>query len=143
MQPTHNTVVVHFNDGRLLKGFTHDFNPEKALFHINQSLGGEGGPVQDVKVADCKAIFFVKTPEGDGAYAEKKKFEDVTAKARSGIKIKVEFKDGEVIRGISLGYNKLRKGFFVLPVDPRSNNERIYIVSASAAKITIGPTAEK
>jgi len=143
MQSTHNQVVVHFNDGRLLKGYTHDFYPEKATFHVNQSMAAEAGAVQEIKVADCKAIFFVKTPQGNTTYAEKKKFEDVAAKAQSGIKIKVEFKDGEIIRGISLGYNKLKKGFFVLPVDPKSNNERVYIVAASAEKITIGPDAEK
>jgi hypothetical protein len=143
MQPAHNKVVVHFNDGRLLKGYTHDFFPEKATFHVNRSQGTETEKTDEIKVADCKAIFFVRTPEGDVSYAEKKKFEDVAAKAQSGIKIKVVFKDGEVIRGISLGYNRARKGFFVLPVDPKSNNERIYIVAASAGKVTIGPDAEK
>ena len=27
-----NKVVAHFTDGRVVKGFTSDFSPEKALF---------------------------------------------------------------------------------------------------------------
>lgn len=143
MIPVHNQIVVHFNDGRLLKGYTHDFFPEKATFHVSQSLAGGAGAVQEISVADCKAVFFVKSPAGDVRYAEKKRFEEVSAKGQSGIKIKVEFGDGEVIRGISMGYNKTRKGFFVVPVDPKSNNERIYIIAANIARITVGPEAEK
>ena len=43
MPTQRNRVVVRFNDGRLLKGYTHDFLPEKDLFHlIEEASSGTG-----------------------------------------------------------------------------------------------------
>jgi hypothetical protein len=143
MIPTHNQVVVHFADGRLVKGQTRDFFPDKETFHVSRvsPAGVEG--TEEIQVACCKAVFFVKGLLGDARYEEKKSFDEVPGSGKSGIKIKVEFEDGETIRGISMGYNRTRKGFFVIPVDPKSNNERIYVVVANAARVTVGPDAEK
>ena len=137
-----NKVVVHYADGKILKGYTHDFVPEKDLFHLNTALEPGVGTIHDVRVADLKAVFFVKTAEGNPDYREKTRFEEVEGKALHGIKIKVVFKDGEVTRGISMGYSKAKKGFFVIPIDPRSNNERIYVVAGSASEVVVGPNAE-
>lgn len=138
-----NRIVVHYKDGRLLKGFTHDFTPIKDIFHITSEMDSDKGKIYEVFCPQLKAIFFVKTLQGDAAYKEKKKFEDVDASTLRGIKIKVEFNDGEVLRGISLGYSKNRKGFFVIPVDPKSNNERVYVVASSVRDVKLGSAAEK
>jgi hypothetical protein len=44
---------------------------------------------------------------------------------------------------LSLGYNKAKKGFFIVPIDPQSNNDRIYIVASSTAQVILGAEAEK
>jgi hypothetical protein len=136
-------VVVHFKDGRLLKGFTRDFTPTKTSFHLTSEQDRDRGSEYEIELADLKAIFFVKTLEGNKDYAEKKRFEEVDTSGLKGLKIRVEFDDGEVIRGISLGYSKSSKGFFVIPVDPESNNERIYVNSESLRNIKVGAAAEK
>jgi len=141
MQPERNRVVVHRSDGGVLKGYTHDFYPEKDTFHLIQPGDRGDEAIEELKVSALKAIFFVKSLEGNKAYDEKKDFGPEGGS--HGIKIKVVFKDGEVMRGFSLGYNKTKKGFFIIPMDPMSNNERIYIVAVSAAKVTVGPEAEK
>lgn len=138
-----NKVVVHYSDGTLLKGYTHDFLPDKALFHVNTALEPGVGTTHEVKLSDLKAVFFVKTIDGNPAYRERNVFEDVNAKALHGIKIKVVFRDGETVRGISMGYSKTKKGFFVLPVDLQSNNERIFVVTGATTEIVVGPDAEK
>jgi hypothetical protein len=143
MQSQRNKVVVHYSDGKLLKGYTHDFLPDKESFHLNTALEPGTGTIHEVEISDLKAVFFVKTIEGNSAYAEKRTFEEVDARALHGIKIKVEFKDGEIMRGISLGYNKTKRGFFIVPVDPRSNNERIYVVAGATTKVAVGSEAEK
>jgi len=143
MQSQRNKVVVHYCDGKLLKGYTHDFLPDKESFHLNTALEPGTGTIHEVEISELKAVFFVKTIEGDGAYTEKRTFEEVDARSLHGIKIKVEFKDGEIVRGISLGYSKAKRGFFIVPVDPRSNNERIYVVASSTAKVAVGAEAEK
>lgn len=138
-----NRIVVHYKDGRLLKGFTHDFTPIKDIFHITSELESDKGKIYEVFCPQLKAIFFVKTLEGNVNYKEKKSFDEVDTSTLKGIKIRVEFNDGEVLRGISLGYSKNRKGFFIIPVDPQSNNERVYIVANSVRDVKLGSAAEK
>jgi hypothetical protein len=142
MPTQRNRVVVRFNDGKLLKGYTHDFLPEKEIFHLIEDVSSGAGTSHEIKVPDLKAVFFVKTFGGNKDYNEKKSFKDVNAAALHGIKIKVTFKDGEVLCGLSLGYNKTKKGFFIVPLDPLSNNDRIYIVAASTIDVVVGPAAE-
>jgi len=43
----------------------------------------------------------------------------------------VTFADGETLAGSTLGYDPNRQGFFVFPVDPTSNNVRVYAVTAA------------
>ena len=136
-------VVVHFKDGRLLKGFTRDFTPTKIMFHLTSEQNKDRGSEYEISLSDLKAIFFVKTLEGNKDYAEKKRFEEVDTSGLKGLKIRVEFTDGEIIRGISLGYSKSTKGFFVIPVDPESNNERIYVNADSLRDVKVGAAAEK
>jgi len=137
-----NRIVAHFKDGKLLKGFTHDFAPMKQTFHLTSEQEGDKGSIVEVNVADLKAIFFVKSFEGNKDYVEKKKFQDVDTSRLRGLKIKVEFTDGEVLTGISLGYSKKRKGFFIIPIDPQSNNERIYIIADALRDVKLGSGAQ-
>jgi hypothetical protein len=48
----------------------------------------------------------------------------------------VVFKDSEVILGTTQGYQPGRPGFFIFPADPRSNNERVYVVSSATQEIS-------
>ena len=142
LQATRNKVVAHYNDGRLLKGFTHDFTPARDNFHITSQLEDDFGETYEVKLSDLKAVFFVKTWKGNLVYKEKKRFEEADTSHLRGMKIKVVFKDGETIRGVSLGYSKAKKGFFVLPLDPRSNNERVYVIAAAVSEVKVAAAAE-
>ena len=143
MQTQRNKVVVHYLDGQLLKGYTHDFMPDKALFHVSTAIEPGVGTVHEVNVLDLKAVFFVRAAEGNPDYKEKKRFEETDGKHLHGIKIKIVFKDGETLRGVSMGFSKTKKGFFVIPVDPHSNNERVFVLTASTSEIITGPKAEE
>ena len=138
-----NRIVLHFQDKRLLKGYTHDFTPLKEKFHLISELEPDKGDIHEIQCADLKAVFFVKSFDGNREYAEKKSFDDVDAAGLRGLKVKVEFPDGEVIRGTSFGYSKNRKGFFIVPLDPDSNNERIYVVTNILRDVKIGAEAEE
>jgi hypothetical protein len=52
-----NKVVVRFRDGRMVKGYEHDFNPTREIFHVTEAQ--EGGKVLEVTTSPLKAIFFV------------------------------------------------------------------------------------
>jgi hypothetical protein len=113
------------------------------MFHLAEESEAGAGVILEIKVADLKAVFFVKTLEGNKDYSEKKSFKEVNGASLHGIKIRVVFKDGEVLCGISLGYNKTKKGFFIVSIDPLSNNNRIYVVAAATASVVVGAAADQ
>jgi hypothetical protein len=129
-----NKIVVRYTDGRLMKGMTSDFMPNRDLFHLVPMDASPGVKPIDVPVRELKAVYFVKDYAGNSEYQEGKEFEP--AKPVPGRKIKVVFKDGEVIMGTTQGYQPGRPGLFIIPADPRSNNERLYVVSASTQEIS-------
>lgn len=136
-----NRVVARFKDGRLLKGTTHDFMPARGSFHLVIEGGDKDGETHEINLADLKAVFFVKSLEGKEDYEEKKTFQQVEGSNLRGLKICVEFTDGETIRGVSLGYSKDKPGFFVIPVDNESNNDRIYVVADACVRVKVGAAA--
>jgi len=121
-------VVAHYLDGKLIKGFTHDFSQNKNLFHIHPTARPNGEGIQ-VFMKDLKAVFFVKDFIGDSQYNERKHFVD--GKNISGRKLEVMFADNEILVGSTLGYDPARQGFFLFPADPGANNIRVFpVVSA-------------
>jgi len=123
-----NKVIVHFKGGKILKGVTSDFLPNKTEFHISDL----NGKMENIEVSRLKAVFFVKDMAGDGNHEYS--YEDVVV--AGGRKIKVEFSDGETIVGYTLSYTPDRQGFFITPADFQGNNERIFIVKAATTNVT-------
>lgn len=122
-------VVVHYADGRVVKGFTNNFFPNKPAFHLHPVGTDPVGKGVEVLVSGLKAVFFVKDFKGDPAYKEKKTFGE--GQSPAGRKVEVTFADGEVLVGATLGYDENRPGFFITPPDPLSNNLRVFVVTAS------------
>jgi hypothetical protein len=125
-------VVVRYSDGKLIKGFTEDFFPNKDRFHLIPANNPSGVPTE-VSMKDLKAIFVVRDFIGNRLYKERKKY--IEGEKPSGKKVEVTFMDGEVLVGSTLGYDPKRQGFFIFPADPKSNNIRLYVVSSAAEKV--------
>lgn len=125
-----NRIVARYRDGRVVKGTTNDFLPTRGSFHL---IPAAGGAAEVILVADLKALFFVRDLTGNAAYTEKKAFE----KAVAGRRVQVTFVDGETLVGTTQGYQPDRPGFFMVPVDPQSNNERVYVVKAATKEVTL------
>jgi len=126
------TVVLRYQDGRILKGFTPDFSPDKAIFHFTRTAAAT--KAIEVRLDELKAIFFVKDPTGNPHYDETKDFDP--SKPVIGRKIRVIFKDGETLMGTTHGYQYNRTGFFLVPADPLSNNERCFVVLAATQNVS-------
>ena len=122
-----NKVVVRFKDGKIKKGNTSDFFPNKVQFHLT-TLSDE---VENIDIEQLKAIFFVKDSDGDESH-EDKYYDDIIG---GGRKIKVEFSDGEIVIGYTLSYSPDRHGFFMTPADLKGNNERIFVVKSATKNV--------
>jgi len=112
-----NNVVVRFKDGRMLKGTTRDFLPAKAMFHL-YPVGAE--EAVEVRVVDLKAVFFVRRLGGDPSYNEYKELPEQRVAS----------------------YNPSNPGFFLTPVDPKSNNIRVFVVRDSVKEVKLGAQAD-
>jgi len=130
-----NKIVAHFQGGRLLKGFTGDFLPAKPTFHLTPADAPQPSKPVEVRVADLKAIFFVKDLAGrSNPNPRKKEFDP--AKPVVGRKIRVVFLDQEILVGTTQGYDPSRPGFFVMPADTETNDERIFVVTAATEQVS-------
>jgi hypothetical protein len=129
-----NKIVVRYQDGRMAKGYTSNFMPNKDIFHLLPLDAPAGSKPLDVYVNVLKAVFFVKDFNGDSQYQEKKTFG--TAKPVVGKKIRVVFKDGEELVGTTQGYQPGRPGFFVFPADTGSNMDRVFVYSAATREVS-------
>ena len=129
-----NKVVVRFADGRMVKGTTADFVPTKDLFHVNVTTNSAGAKPVEINKSDLKALFFVKDFEGDPQHVESNEFDP--SHPLPGRRIRVVFKDGEILVGITTGYQPGRPGFFLVPADSSSNIERCYVVTAATREVS-------
>ena len=134
-----NRVVAHFTDGRLLKGTTQDFFPNRPRFHIQH---GDGSGVTEVRCRDLKALFFVREFAGNATRRDLRGFLSSPGETAQGKKIAVRFKDGELLCGYSLSYMPDREGFFMFPSDSGSNNLRIYVIVAATVEVKAGLAAD-
>jgi len=132
-------IVVRYKDGRLVKGFSHDFNPERSQFAIWQSINAPQSEGMVVPLSGLKALFFVRDFEGDADYIEDQSFDG----AAPGRRLEVTFFDSEVLVGTTLSYRPDGRGFFVRPADPRANNLRVFVVTSAVRHIRfLGGTSE-
>jgi hypothetical protein len=125
-----NQIVLHYSDGRIIKGSTRDFSPDKPEFHLKEK---DTERSEKVDITALKGIFFVKDYEGNPKYGER---HDIERKGL-GTKVKVCFRDGETIIGYTTGTSPERTGFFLFPADPHSNTEKIFVIQAATEEIRL------
>ena len=114
-------IVVHYLDGRLLRGRSKFFFRGQETVRV---VNLRGRTVR-VPLSEVKAIFFLRRLRGRQDYHEKKRF--TSSSPRFGRRVQVKFLDGEVLRGSSLDYRPDEKGFYLKPSDPASNNDMVFI----------------
>lgn len=122
MAVTSVPAVLHYQGGTTESvQVSSDFESARGTIRIVGAAGSES----DVRLSELKAVFFIRTrPVVDGeAPAE-------------GKLLSVEFRDGEVIRGVSSEYTPELSGFFLYPLD-RSKNDRVFVVNSAIASIEV------
>ncbi len=139
VEPPTVKVVARYPNGRVVKGLTGDFSQHREVFHIHDVNDPLAAP-QEIRIADLKAVFFVKDLVGDMGHAKSNIFDPYDR--TPGQRIRVQFKDGEELRGFTPDYLPSKAAFFVLPADLRGNVDRCFVVAASTQKITLIYTSE-
>jgi hypothetical protein len=139
-------AVTRLNNGKVLKGYLKEFSPDQDEVILEEELNGVPQPV---KIEDVKAVFFVRSFEGDREYKEKKSYGFARVK---GQRVFVKFRDGEGLVGFLEGKVPWKRGFFLskkdsdlkgfylLPADEDANNIKIFVVYSSVADVTIVPS---
>jgi hypothetical protein len=114
-------IVLHTMEGQVLRGSLANADladPELPLIQPN-------GAVARVPAEQVKAIFFM-LPAGE------------RPPAAAGTRVRVTFGDGRQISGLSPDYSPDSHGFFVLPLDGRTNTARVWVYRAAVRQIDIG-----
>lgn len=127
-------VVARFRDGRMVKGTLLEFSPVEGILRVIQADDGEE---ETIDLEALKALFFVKSYTGRPWYDEKKDFEIAREFGRKAI---IQFDDGEELWGYVLAAevsDPSRRGFFLFPVDPESNNLKLYAIRSAVAEVRL------
>ncbi len=125
-----NFVVANLLRGGVVKGISLDVDAAKPLCHIRT----DGGAVE-VKLAEVKALFFVRDLAGDPARNDGQALAGDDPRQRGATVVEIEFKDGERIVAFTNRFPPRGAFYFVVPVDPASNNSRILVNSAAVASL--------
>ena len=130
-------VVVKYQNGEIIKGWVEDFRPDRDSFILYPLIEYSEEEMLEIKFDSLKAVFFVKDFIGDKNYKKVRTFDIDSTITPSQRKLIVNFKDGEHLYGTSHGYGRYKIGFFVYPVDPKDNSERIFVIHSAAESIRL------
>jgi hypothetical protein len=126
-----NLVVARYADGRVVKGTSLDVNPGRPTFHVRTA----DGSMTQVALTDLKALFFVRSLDGNPAHGDARDIADDDARRRGTRLVEAVFRDDERIVGLAVQFPPRTPFFFLVPVDREGNNLRILINKAQLASI--------
>jgi len=138
-------VVVRFLDGKMQKGVVRNFSMEAEELLLEEAVSQT---ISRIPLKEIKAVFFVRSLEGDPDHREIKRFGVRKDADALGRKIYLKFKDGESMYGFFRGdipwkqgffvteQHTSAQGFFITPTDDESNNLRIFVVGSSLKDVT-------
>jgi hypothetical protein len=114
-------VVVHTIEGQVVRGILADADLEAREIPTVQP----SGEVVRLPAAHVKAIFFMLAPGEPPPQAE-------------GTRVRVVFGDGRQVAGLSPDFSPTAPGFFVIPVDVRSNTGRVWVFRDAVRQVSVG-----
>lgn len=128
---TVNQVVARYLDGRMVKGTSLDVAPAKPTCHVRTTDQG----MVEVVLADLKALYFVKTPEGNPAHDYAAEPTPGDPRLAGSHRVTLAFKDAEQMAGLVNRYPPIGDFFWVLPVDGKGNTIRVLVNRAAIKQI--------
>jgi len=130
-------VVVKYQNGEIIKGWVEDFRSDRNYFILYLLIEYSEEERIEINFDSLKAVFFVKDFTGDKNYKKVRIFDVELKITPSQRKLIVIFKDGENLYGTSHDYGRYKVGFFVYPIDPKDNSDRIFVVHSAVVSIRL------
>ena len=130
-------AVVRYQNGEIIKGWVEDFRPDRESFILFPLIEYSEEERMEIKFSSLKAVFFVKDFIGNKNYKKVRTFNGDYKITPSQRKLIVNFKDGEHLYGTSHSYGRYKVGFFVYPIDPKNNSERIFAVNSAVESVRL------
>lgn len=140
-------VVAHLTDGHLIKGYSdllvstewdrlENDHPASVPSELTVRLV-ESDQSITIPMKSLKALFFVRTFEGEHTYNEVKFFEGHPQ--TEGLWVRMIFKDGECTEGVVRNSIRflIQPGFLLRPPDLQSNNEIVYVLKDALAAFSV------
>jgi len=130
-------AVVKYQNGEIIKGWVEDFRLDREAFIFFPLIEYSEEERMEIIFDSLKAVFFVKDFIGDKNYKKVRTFNVDLKITPSQRKLIVNFKDGEHLYGTSHNYGRYKVGFFMYPVDPKDNSERIFVVHSAVESVRL------
>ncbi|MBU0533873.1 MAG: hypothetical protein KJ887_03630 [Candidatus Omnitrophica bacterium] len=128
-------VIVKFLSGEEKSGEVFSFNMNFPVFYLQSK--NDKGKIDNIpiKTALIKQIIFLKKKDSNGNILHKETIDQSTYAGVLPYRLRVTFKDGQIIDGSTNKYNSKEKGFFLVPINPADKSERIYINAAAVKDV--------
>ena len=127
-------IVANMLSGPVQKGMSLDVDIKRPVCHLKTA----GGAMIEIALSEVKALFFVKTATGRPDYNDARDTAPGDSRLVGAKRVKVKFADGEEIVGLMNRFPPITPYFYMLPIDPSSNNIRSLVNRAAVAEMTEG-----
>ena len=130
-------AIVKYQNGDIIKGWVEELRPDRESFILFPLIEYSEEERMEIDFNSIKAVFFVKDFIGDKDHKKVRTFNLDLKITPSQRKMIVNFKDGEHLYCTSHSYGRYKIGFFVYPIDPKDNSERIFVVHSAVESVRL------
>jgi len=125
-----HAVIAKCRDGRVINGFTADFNPARPSLHVSPQRSPANA--QRLELAELDAIFFLREDDDSGP-ADRVR-EQPTPYGR---RVSLALPGGEQLTGATLNYSRLSSGVFVYPLDADFGVARVFVTPSGTRSLRL------
>jgi hypothetical protein len=126
-----NEVRLMFRHGRRLHGYARGFHPSESVMNVWPSCTASVRGRETVPLSLLRTIVFVGDLDEDGRSQPSQHYD-----AGSLTPVEVTFRNNDVVRGVTPGYDSGQVGFWVLPSHPHEQG-RVFALSATVREICL------
>jgi len=130
-------AVVKYQNGEIIKGWVEDFKPDRQSFILFPLIEYSKEERMEINFNSLKAVYFVKDFIGNKNYKKVRTFDVDSKITPSQRKLIVNFANGEHLYGTTHSYGKYKVGFFVYPIDPKDNSDRIFVIREAIKSVRL------